>query len=109
VFVAAARLILMLSTVSEYHGVIGIPEFVDIDLAMTSSELKQEILRTLSDLVEQCREVRFGQLIVKLSCIARGPLPQAMWDMEDDEPLAATKSHLEDFERRNAGIAQSSS
>jgi hypothetical protein len=75
---------------------------------MTNSELKQEILRALSELVEQCPEVRFGQLIVNLSCIARGPIPEAVWDMEDDELLAATKSHSEDYERRNAGMVQAS-
>jgi hypothetical protein len=75
---------------------------------MTNSELKQEILRVLSELVEQCPEVRFGQLIVNLSYIARGPIPEAVWDMEDDELLAATKTHLEDYDRRNAGIVRSS-
>ena len=79
------------------------------EVATTNSKLKQEILHTLSELVDQCPEVRLGQLIVNLSYIARGPLPEAVWDMEDDELLAATKAHLEDFERRNAGIVQSSS
>ncbi len=37
---------------------------------MTNSPLKQEILRVLSELVEHCPDVRFGQLIVNLSCIA---------------------------------------
>jgi hypothetical protein len=46
----------------------------------------------------------FGQLIVNLSCIARGPTPEAVWDMEDDELLTATKSHLEDYLRRQPGI-----
>ena len=73
---------------------------------MTNSELKQEILRVLSELVEHCPDVRFGQLIVNLSCIARGPTPEAVWDMEDDELLAATKSHLEDYERRHAGMGE---
>jgi hypothetical protein len=71
---------------------------------MTNSELKQEILQVLTELVERCPDVRFGQLIVNLSCIARGPTSEAVWDMEDDELLAATKSHLEDYERRHAGI-----
>jgi hypothetical protein len=75
---------------------------------MTNSELKQEILRVLSELVEQCPDVRFGQLMVNLSCIARGPTPEAVWDMEDDELLAATRAHLGDYERRSAGIVQSS-
>jgi hypothetical protein len=72
---------------------------------MTNSELKQEVLRVLSELVEHCPDVRFGQLIVNLSCIAREPTPEAVWDMEDDELLAAAKSHLEDFQRRQAGVA----
>lgn len=73
---------------------------------MTNSERKQEVLRVLSKLVEQCPDVRFGQLIVNLSCIARGPTPEAVWDMEDDELLAAAQSHLEDYKRRQAGVAR---
>lgn len=72
---------------------------------MTNTELKREILDVLAELVEQCPDVRFGQLIVNLSCIARGPTPEAVWDMEDDELLAATKSHLEDYLRRHPGFA----
>ena len=73
---------------------------------MTNTELKRDILRVLSELIEYCPDVRFGQLIVNLSCIARGPTPEAVWDMEDDELLAATKSHLEDYERRHAGMGE---
>lgn len=72
---------------------------------MTNSELKQDVLRALSELVEHCPDVRLGQLIVNLSCIARGPTPEGVWDMEDDELLAATRSHIKDYERRHAGIA----
>jgi hypothetical protein len=72
---------------------------------MTDSELKQDILRALSELVEHCPDVRLGQLIANLAVIARGPTPEAVRDMEDDELLAATKGHLEDYERRHAGIA----
>ena len=72
---------------------------------MTNSELKKDVLRTLSELIEHCPDIRFGQLIVNLSCIARGPTPESVWDMEDDELLAAAKSHLEDYERRHAGVA----
>jgi hypothetical protein len=72
---------------------------------MTNSELKQEILQTLSVLVQQCPDVRLGQLIVNLSYIARGPNPEAVWDMEDDELLAATKSHLEDYAKRRVSVS----
>jgi hypothetical protein len=72
---------------------------------MTNSVLKQEVLQALSELVEHCPDIRFGQLIINLACIARGPTPEAVWDMEDDELLTAVKSHLEDYERRHADVA----
>ena len=72
---------------------------------MIANDRKQEILCVLSELVEHCPDVRFGQLIANLACIARGPTPEAVWDMDDDELLAATKSHLKDYERRHAGVA----
>jgi hypothetical protein len=72
---------------------------------MTSRELKQEILLALSELVEQTPDVRFGQLIANLSVIARGPTPEAVWDMEDAELLEAVKSHIEDHDRRHAEVA----
>jgi hypothetical protein len=71
---------------------------------MTNSETKQEILRVLSELVEYCPDVRFGQLVANLSYIARGPHPEAVWDVEDDELLAAAKSHLQDYEKRHANV-----
>jgi hypothetical protein len=67
---------------------------------MTNVELKREILRPLSDLVEHTPDVRFGQLIANLSVIARGPTPEAVWDLEDDELLEAVKSHIEDYSTR---------
>lgn len=72
---------------------------------MTNRELKQDILQALSGLVEHTPDIRFGQLIANLAVIARGPAPEAVWDMEDDELLEAVKSHIEDFERRHAGVA----
>ena len=73
--------------------------------AMTSRELKQDILRALSELVEHTPDVRFGQLIANLAAIARGPTLEAVWDMEDDELLEAVKGHIVDYERRHAGVA----
>lgn len=72
---------------------------------MTNTELKRDILRALSELVEHTPEVRFGQLIANLSVIARGPSPEAVWDMEDDELLEAIRSHIEDYAHRHAGVA----
>ena len=72
---------------------------------MTSTELKRDVLRVLAELVEHCPDVRLGQLIVNLSVIARGPTPEAVWDMEDDELLEAVKSHIEDYDRRPARVS----
>ena len=72
---------------------------------MTNNELKQDILRAPSGLVEHRPDIRFGQLVANLAVIPRVPRPEAIWNMEDDELLAAAKSHLEDYERRHAGIA----
>ena len=70
---------------------------------MTNVEPKQAILDALAELVKQAPDVRFGQLIANLAVIARGPNPEAVWDMEDDELLAATKIHLGDFLKQHAG------
>lgn len=72
---------------------------------MTGVELKQETLRALSELVRHCPEVRLGQLIVNLATIARGAEPGAVWNVEDHELLDAARSHVEDYERRHAGVA----
>jgi hypothetical protein len=72
---------------------------------MSNHELKHEILRALADLVEHTPDVRFGQLIANLAVIARGPTPEAVWDMEDAELLEAARSHLEDVERRHSRVS----
>lgn len=69
---------------------------------MTNTELKRDILRALAELVDHAPDIRFGQLIANLAVIARGPTPEAIWDMEDDELLEAIKSHVGDYERRHA-------
>ena len=71
---------------------------------MTNSGLKHRDIPpafSLSELVEHTPDVRFGQLIANLAVIARGPEPEAVWDMEDDELLRAVRSHIEDYERRH--------
>ncbi len=52
---------------------------------------RQELLRSLGQLCEACPELRFGQLIANLAVVARGAEPSAVWDMEDDELLAAVR------------------
>ncbi len=69
---------------------------------MTDSALKQQILQAFSELIEHPPgDLRFGQLIANLAVIAKGPTAEAVWDMEDDELLDATKSHVKDYDRRH--------
>ena len=55
---------------------------------------RREILRLLEQLSEREPEVRFGQLIANLAVVARGAEPSAVWDMEDEELLAAARRQL---------------
>ena len=68
---------------------------------MTNTELKQDILKAMMELVEYTPDIRFGQLVANLAVIARGPFPEAVWDMEDDELLMAVQSHVGDWKCRH--------
>ena len=65
-----------------------------------TAQVRNDILRTLAELSECCPEVRFGQLVANLSYLAKGPAQEAIWDVEDEELLAAARKHLEDRRRK---------
>jgi hypothetical protein len=65
----------------------------------------QEILRLLERLSELAPDVRFGQLIANLSYLAIGPTNEAIWDMEDDQLLAAIHKHIADLSNRGVNVA----
>ena len=54
---------------------------------------------------EVCPDYRFGQMIANLAMLARGDAEGAVWDMEDDELLAAARKHLEDWSRRQVPVS----
>lgn len=66
---------------------------------------RQEILRLLARLSELTPDVRFGQLIANLSYLAIGPTNEAIWDMEDEQLLAAIHQHIADLSDRAAADA----
>jgi hypothetical protein len=70
-----------------------------------NTPVRREILLVLQELGSFCPDVRFGQLIANLSYLARGATTEAIWDMEDEELLAAAKQHLEHLQRRAAPMA----
>lgn len=55
---------------------------------------RKEALQVLAELSEAAPDVRLGQLVANLSYLARGLSAEAVWDMEDDELLAAARKHL---------------
>ena len=62
--------------------------------------VRQEVLKALAEISELAPEVRLGQLIANLSYLARGLSNESIWDMEDDELLAAARKHLEEWRGR---------
>jgi hypothetical protein len=70
-----------------------------------TTQVRKDILHTLSELSEFCPEVRFGQLIANLSYLAKGPTNEAIWDVEDEELLAAARKHLEERRNKEASAA----
>jgi hypothetical protein len=67
--------------------------------------VRQEALQALAELSELAPEVRLGQLMANLSYVARGLSPEAIWDMEDEELLAAARKHLEEWRARRGATA----
>ena len=67
---------------------------------------RQQLLQVLAELSDLCPEMRLGQLIANLSALATGPMVEAVWDVEDEELLAAARKQLLYFqERRQASVA----
>jgi hypothetical protein len=64
-----------------------------------------EILRLLERLSELTLDMRFGQLIANLSYLAIGPTNEAIWDMEDEQLLAAMRKHIADLSDRPVNVA----
>jgi hypothetical protein len=63
---------------------------------------RQEILRSLERLSELTPDVRFGQLIANLSYLAIGPTNEAIWDLEDEQLLAAIREHTAELSQRQS-------
>jgi hypothetical protein len=59
--------------------------------------IRRDVLSVLAELSEVAPEIRFGQLIVNLSYLAKGLSSEAVREMEDDELLAAAREHLEQW------------
>ena len=70
-----------------------------------NNSTQQELLTILGELQEYCPDVRFGQLIANLATLARGPDIESIWDVDDDELLAAARQQLKTFRARRSETA----
>jgi hypothetical protein len=67
--------------------------------------LRHDILVALGELSAEFPEWRLGQMIANLAVVARGATTEAIWDVEDDELLAAIHSQLEKRRSRTSTSA----
>jgi len=68
---------------------------------MTDS-VRRDLFHSLEELSQACPEYRFGQMIANLAFLAQGPNQEAVWDVEDEELLAAVRKHLDDWKQTPA-------
>ncbi|MBX7105717.1 MAG: hypothetical protein K1X57_16665 [Gemmataceae bacterium] len=54
-----------------------------------------ELIASLGELRRRLPSMRLGQLICNMATVAKGPIPGATWDVEDDELLDAIRTQLE--------------
>jgi hypothetical protein len=66
---------------------------------------RDELLKVLGELSEVCPEMRLGQWIANLATLARGAAVEAIWDVEDEELLAAARRQLETLRARASSVA----
>ena len=63
---------------------------------------RREILRLLGPLSELSEDMRFGQLISNLVTLAGRTSAESIWDIEDDQLLAAIRKLTDDLTRFHA-------
>lgn len=66
---------------------------------------RDELLRLMGELSEAAPNLRFGQLVANLATLALGAKPEAVWDVEDEELLAAAQRLLERYRSRKVEAA----
>jgi len=62
--------------------------------------VRRDVLQALAELSVEFPEWRLGQMIANLAVVARGATCEAIWDVEDEELLAAVHRHLDNRRER---------
>ncbi len=70
-----------------------------------SSQTREDLLAALSQLSQLRPEWRLGQTLANLATTAGRLNPAAVWDLEDDEALAAAKTLIKQSAHSEAVVA----
>ncbi len=60
-----------------------------------NAAVHDEVMEALAELRRALPSMRLGQLIANMATVARGAVPGTIWEMEDDELLAAIRWQLQ--------------
>lgn len=66
---------------------------------------RQDFLALLTQLSEDAPDLRLGQLVANLATLALGAKVEAIWDVEDEELLAAARRLAEHYRARKTSVA----
>ena len=66
-----------------------------------NNSVHDELIESLAKLRRGLPSMRLGQLVANMATVARGAVPGAIWEAEDDELLGAIRWQLEQLESRN--------
>jgi hypothetical protein len=65
-----------------------------------SQTLHDELIESLAELRRALPSMRLGQLVANMATVARGAVPGAVWEAEDEELLRAMRWQLEQLASR---------
>jgi hypothetical protein len=65
-----------------------------------STIVHDELIESLAELRQALPSMRLGQLIANMATVARGAVPGAIWEMEDDELFSAIRWQLQQLSGR---------
>ena len=67
-----------------------------------TNPVRKDVLDALGELGVAFPDWRLGQMIANLAVVARGATGEAVWDVEDEELLAAIHRQLDKHRERTA-------
>ncbi|MFO0841832.1 MAG: hypothetical protein U0797_05450 [Gemmataceae bacterium] len=65
-----------------------------------NTTVHDELIESLAELRRALPSMRLGQLIANMATVARGAVPGAIWEAEDDELLGAIRWQLQQLAPR---------